>query len=120
METKIRRRGLIRLAGISGGLGALGGIFGVAGNAVAQPAAGSPAQEKIEPNTIKRRGVGFRGYDPDRAFPGFTLFAPFANTNKTVYHIDLQGNVVHSWDMPYPPGYVSHGPRDALLQRQDS
>jgi hypothetical protein len=72
---------------------------------VAQPAAGSPAQGGIEPNTIKRRGVGFRGYDPDRAFPGFTLFAPSANTNKTVYLIDLQGNVVHSWDMPYPPFY---------------
>jgi hypothetical protein len=70
-----------------------------------QPAAGSPAQGGIEPNTIKRRGVGFRGYDPDRAFSGFTLFTPFANTNKTVYLIDLQGNVVHSWDMPYPPGY---------------
>ena len=30
----------------------------------------------IEPNTIKRRGVGLRGYDPDRASSGFTLFAP--------------------------------------------
>jgi hypothetical protein len=105
MKTKIKRRGFIRLAGILGGLGASGGTFGVAGNAVAQPAAGSPASGGIEPNTIKRRGVGFRGYDPDRAFPGFTLFAPFSNTNKTVYLIDLQGNVIHSWDMPYPPFY---------------
>ena len=105
MKTMIPRRGLIRLAGISGGLSALGGTVGVPCVAIAQPAAGSSANIGIEPNTVKRRGVGFRGYDPDRAFPGFTLFAPLANTNKTVYLIDLQGNVVHSWDMPYPPGY---------------
>ena len=104
MKTRIARRGLIRLAEVFLGMGAIKGTLGVAGGAVAQPAAGSPAQGGIEPNTIKRRGVGFRGYDPDRAFSGFTLFAPFANTNKTVYLIDLQGNVVHSWDMPCPPG----------------
>jgi len=105
MKTKVRRRGFIRLAGMSSVLGVLGGVFGVAGKSGAQPAAGSPAQRGIELNTIKRRGIGLRGYDPDRASPGFTLFAPFVNTNKTVYLIDLQGNVVHSWDMPYPPGY---------------
>jgi hypothetical protein len=105
MKTKILRRGLIRLAGVSGGLSAFGGTIGVPGDAVAQPAAGSPGQGGNEPNTIKRRGVGLRGYDPDRAFPGFTLFVPFSNANKTVYLIDLQGNVVHSWDMPYPPFY---------------
>jgi hypothetical protein len=105
MKTKIRRRGFIRLAGILGGAGAFGRTFGVDGNAAAEPAKGSPAQGGIEPNTIKRRDVGFHGYDPDRAFPGFTLFAPSANTNKTVYLIDLQGDVVHSWDMPYPPFY---------------
>jgi hypothetical protein len=51
---------------------------------------------------VKRREVGFRGYDPARAFPGFTLFTPLAG--KTVYLIDLQGTVVHTWRMPYPPG----------------
>src|SRR5260370_42225965 len=115
MKTKTTRRGLIRLAGVSGGLGALCGTSGVAGDAVAQSAAGSPAQGGIEPSTIKRRGVGFRGYDPDRAFPGFTLFAPSANTDKTVYLIDLQGNVVHSWDMPYPPFYAYLTDRGTLF-----
>src|SRR5260370_36190137 len=104
MKTKIARRSLIRLAEVFVGIGANKGTRGVAGDAVAQPA-GSPAPGGIEPNTIKRRGVGFRGYDPDRAFPGFTLFAPIASTNKTVYLIDIEGNVVHSWDMPYPPFY---------------
>jgi hypothetical protein len=101
MNAKITRRGLIRVAGVSGGLGVLG--LGPAGEAVAQQTA-EPAQARIEPITIKRRGVGFHGYDQARAFPGFTLFAPLGNTNKTVYLIDMKGEVVHTWDMPYPPG----------------
>ena len=103
MNTKITRRGLIRAAGASGGLGVLGAV-GVAGQALAQQNTGA-AQAGIEPITIGRRGVGLRGYDPARASPGFTLFAPSAPTNKTVYLIDLRGDVVHTWDMPYPPGY---------------
>ena len=99
MNTKITRRGLIR-AGASGGLG----VLGVAGAAGAQQNAGT-VQAGIEQMTIKRRGVGFRGYDPARASPGFTLFTPSAETNKTVYLIDLRGEVVHTWEMPYPPGY---------------
>ena len=106
MTTPITRREIIRVAGVSGGLGVFGvGPSGLAGDAAAQPAAGSPAQARIEPNTIKRRGVGFHGYDPTRASPGFTLFAPLVNTNKTVYLIDMQGDVVHTWEMPYPPLY---------------
>jgi hypothetical protein len=105
MKPNLTRRDIVRLAGVSGGLGVLAATSEIPGGAVAQPAAGPPAQAGIEPVTIKRRGVGLRGHDQARAFPGFTLFAPSANTNKTVYLIDLQGNVVHSWDMPYPPGY---------------
>jgi hypothetical protein len=100
MNTKITRRGLIRAAGASGGLGLLGAA-GAGGQVLAQQNAG-PAHEPI---TIKRRGVGFRGYDPARASPGFTLFTPSAETNKTVYLIDLRGEVVHTWEMPYPPGH---------------
>jgi len=106
MKTKIKRRSFIRTAGILGGIGAMNSTSGVSGNAVAQPAAGSSASEGIEPNTIKRRGVGFRGYDPTAPFRGSLCFDPSVNTNKTVYLIDLQGNVVHSWDMPYPPFYA--------------
>ena len=103
MKPKITRRGLIRAAGASGGLGVMGAV-GISGQALAQQNTG-PAQVGIEQITIKRRGVGLRGYDPTRASPGFTLFAPSAPTNKTVYLIDLRGDVVHTWDMPYPPGY---------------
>jgi uncharacterized protein (UPF0248 family) len=58
----------------------------------------------VEQNTLKRRGVGLRAYDPERAFSGFTLFAPHFVQNKNVYLIDLKGEVVHTWQMPYPPG----------------
>ena len=101
MTTTITRRDLIRASGVSGGLAATSGLTT---EAFAQPAAVPPAQTGIEPITIKRRGVGLRGYDPGRAFPGFTLFTPLPSTNKIVYLIDLKGNVVHTWDMPYPAG----------------
>jgi hypothetical protein len=58
----------------------------------------------VEQNTLKRRGVGLRALDRERASPGFTLFAPHFVENRTVYLIDLEGNVVHTWEMPYPPG----------------
>jgi len=57
----------------------------------------------VEQNKAKRSGVGLRACDPDRAFPGFTLFAPQSGGGK-VYLIDLAGEVVHTWQMPYPPG----------------
>jgi len=58
----------------------------------------------VEQNTLKRRGVGLRACDPERACPGFTLFAPVFEQNRTVYLIDLQGELVHTWQLPYPPG----------------
>jgi hypothetical protein len=89
------RRDVFRIAG--GSLAAGGAVVPPA----AQPAA---AADGIEPNPIKRRGFGFRGIDRARAYPGFTLFAPIAATNRTVYLIDMEGKVVHHWEMPYPPG----------------
>ena len=58
----------------------------------------------VEQNTLKRRGVGLRACDPERAYPGFTLFATLFVENRTVYLIDLQGEIVHRWNMPYSPG----------------
>jgi uncharacterized protein (UPF0248 family) len=58
----------------------------------------------VEQNTLKRRGVGLRACDPGRAYPGFTLFAPLFVESRTVYLIDLQGEIVHRWNMPYSPG----------------
>ena len=61
----------------------------------------------VEQNKIKRSGIGLRAFDRDRAFPGFTLFAPLT-ANGTVYLIDLDGTVVHTWQMPYPPGMYGY------------
>jgi arylsulfotransferase ASST len=58
----------------------------------------------IEQNTLKRRGTGLRVCNPERAFAGFTLFAPHFVGSKTVYLIDLGGKVVHDWKLPYSPG----------------
>jgi uncharacterized protein (UPF0248 family) len=58
----------------------------------------------IEQNALKRRGVGLLASDPERASREFTLFAPLFVQNRNVYLIDLQGNIVHTWTMPYSPG----------------
>lgn len=57
----------------------------------------------VEQIKAKRAGIGLRACDHDRAFPEFTLFGPQSGGGK-VFLIDLEGNVVHSWQMPYPPG----------------
>lgn len=57
----------------------------------------------VEQIKLKRAGVGLRALDRERAFPGLTLFAPQSGGGK-VYLIDLDGNVVHTWQMPYAPG----------------
>src|ERR1051325_11269437 len=57
----------------------------------------------VEQVKLKRAGLGLRAWDRDQAFPGFTLFAPQTGGGK-VYLIDLDGAVVHTWQMPYPPG----------------
>jgi uncharacterized protein (UPF0248 family) len=58
----------------------------------------------VEQNTVKRRGIGLLASDPGHACPGFTLFAPLFVQNRNVYLIDLQGNVIHTWNLPYSPG----------------
>jgi outer membrane protein assembly factor BamB len=61
----------------------------------------------VEQNKLKRSAVGLRAYDCDRACGGFTLFAPMSG-DGTVYLIDLDGEVVHTWKMPYPPGMYGY------------
>jgi hypothetical protein len=75
----------------------------------------------VEQNTTKRRGVGLRAFNPERASPGFTLFAPLIWGDGRVYLIDLRGNFVHTWNMPPArPVRVSHRPGNTLLQRAHS
>ena len=58
----------------------------------------------VEQNTLKRGVSALRACNLERAYPGFTLFAPVFEQNRTVYLIDLQGEVVHTWQLPYAPG----------------
>jgi Arylsulfotransferase (ASST) len=104
LQMQATRRNLVQLAGAaaSGLLGAKMSGFAIA--TAASEASVSSAPPPIERLTIRRRGVGLRGYDPERAFAGFTLFSPLSSSNKTVYLVDMLGNVVHTWTMPYPPG----------------
>ena len=44
-------------------------------------------------------------YDPSRAYDGYTLFAP--TFEKVAWLIDMQGRVVHRWEMDTAP--ASHG-----------
>jgi hypothetical protein len=61
----------------------------------------------VEQCKLKRAGVGLRAYDAERAWPGYTLFAP-QTAGNTVYLIDMQGTVVHTWETPYPPGLYGY------------
>ena len=68
----------------------------------------------MDQNPIRRRGVGLRGLDAARASAGFTLFAPMTGDGK-VYLIDLRGNIVHQWKLPYPPGLYGYLTDDGTL-----
>ena len=46
--------------------------------------------------------LGLTIYKPDRAYHGYTLFAPLRDTD--IYLIDMRGVVVHRWRIPYRPG----------------
>jgi hypothetical protein len=59
----------------------------------------------VEQTKLKRAGTGLRALDRERAWPGFTLFALYQSKSTTVYLIDLDGTVVHTWQMPYPAQY---------------
>jgi len=71
------------------------------------PSAAFGAKTAIDQNTIRRRGVGLRGLDAARASAGLTLFAPMVG-DGTVYLINLNGKIVHTWRMPYPPGMYGY------------
>lgn len=57
----------------------------------------------VDQNTVRRRGTGLRALNAASASPGLTLFAPIQG-DGSVYLIDLNGRIVHTWRMPYQPG----------------
>ncbi len=50
--------------------------------------------------------VGLFIHDTEKAFEGYTLFAPMQS--KTTYLMDNEGNFVHSWESDYTPGLSAY------------
>jgi len=46
------------------------------------------------------------GWNPDAAWPGFTLIAPLKSVH--VQLVDMAGEAVHSWEAPRKPGVASY------------
>ncbi|MGW2860099.1 aryl-sulfate sulfotransferase [Streptomyces sp. NPDC001205] len=57
----------------------------------------------VDQNQRRRRGTGLIALDPQAVCPGFTLYAPLTGDGE-VYLVDLHGEAVHTWRMPYRPG----------------
>jgi hypothetical protein len=54
-------------------------------------------------------------YKKDKVYDGYTLYAPL--TSKKTYLIDMEGNIVHTWDSEYYPGlYAELLPNGNLLR----
>jgi outer membrane protein assembly factor BamB len=62
---------------------------------------------RVEQLKHRRAGVGLRAHDPEKAYQGYTLFTPSAG-GDTVYLIDMEGEVAHTWKMSYPPGLYGY------------
>ena len=71
------------------------------------------AATPVDQNTIRRRGTGLRALDAARSSAGLTLFA--SSGGGTVYLMDLDGKIMHTWRMPYPPGYAYLTERGTLF-----
>lgn len=57
----------------------------------------------VDQNQRRRRGTGLIALDADRAYEGYTLFAPLTGGGR-VHLIDLRGKDVHTWRLPYRAG----------------
>ena len=47
------------------------------------------------------RQTGLTLHKPEKAYQGYTLFSPMEGSNA--YLIDMQGNIVHRWQMERRP-----------------
>jgi hypothetical protein len=61
----------------------------------------------VDQQKIRRARTGLIAHDPALAQPGYTLFAPMFG-DGTVWLIDMEGNPVHSWKLPYRPGLYGY------------
>jgi len=61
----------------------------------------------VDHSQIRRVRTGLIAYDASRAQPGYTLFSPMFG-DGSVYLIDMDGQVAHTWCLPYRPGLHGH------------
>ena len=73
----------------------------VGGGAVSLP------MSTVDQQRVRRTRVGLIAHDPARAQPGYTLFTPMFS-DGTVYLVDMGGDVVHTWRLPYRPGLYGY------------
>ncbi len=58
----------------------------------------------VDQTTLRRtRKLGLTAHEPSKAYPGYTLYAPMFG-DGTVHLLDMEGNEVHTWRAPFPPG----------------
>ena len=66
----------------------------------------------IDQQTRRRMSrTGLTALDRDKACPGYVLYSPMAISGGgtgDVYLINLDGEVVHHWNLPYPPGLYGY------------
>ena len=48
------------------------------------------------------KNLGLILHKPDKAYQGYTLITPMEGTNT--FLMDMQGRIVHRWQLPYRPG----------------
>lgn len=51
--------------------------------------------------------LGLTALDAERACPGYVLYTPVFGGGEPRL-IDIRGNVVHKWQMPYPPAFYGY------------
>lgn len=62
----------------------------------------------VDQQTRRRMArTGLTALDEGLACPGYTLYTPMYGTGN-VYLLDLNGNEVHEWKLPYPPGLYGY------------
>ncbi len=61
----------------------------------------------VDQQKIRRARTGLIAHDAGRAHPGYTLFAPMFG-DGTVYLVDMDGKVAHTWRLPYRPGLYGY------------
>ena len=62
----------------------------------------------LESQTRRRMAAtGLTALDESRACPGYVVYAPMSGSGQ-VYLLDLQGNPVHQWQLPHPPGLYGY------------